>query len=140
MASSCSRNHQLTIRCGSDFMIPSPTPVHAGILVFVFCLFVFVCLLLVSCMHSQLKCGTILQGPENNVSLLPFITSGSLSLSSLPQWSQCLEGMSYYTDVSFQAKHFSVSYSLHRGLCISHHLMPKEASLTRVEKCPNLWV
>lgn len=94
---------------------------------------------LVLCMQSLLKCETILQDPENNVSLT-FITLGSHSLSSLPQHSLYLGGMSYYRDVSFKAKHFTVSYSLNRGLCISHHLMQKEGSLMRAEKCTYLWV
>lgn len=59
-------------------------------------------------------------------------------------WAGVGKGWRCYTDSPFKAKHSNLIYVsawwLVLSLCINHHVLQREASLMRAERCTNLWV
>lgn len=86
----------------------------------------------------EFLCTIALLIPENNIPLQTSNTAGSynhppLSSSMIPElWEKC------DIDVPFMAEYSPVTLVYLVGICVNYHLLQKEASLVRDERCINL--
>lgn len=87
----------------------------------------------------EFLCATALLFPENNIPLHTSNTAGSynpppLSSSTIPElWEEKCD-----IDVLFMAEYSLVTSVYLVGICVNYHLLQKEVSLVRDERCINL--